>query len=103
MRVESTGLDGALVLEPRCFEDSRGYFFESYNERALREHGVVRPFVQDNHSCSSRRGTIRGLHFQREPHAQTKLVRVTRGAIIDYAVDIRLDSPTFGHRGGRKS
>ena len=83
------------MFEPRCFEDSRGFFFESYNERALREHGITTLFVQDNHSYSSRRGTIRGLHFQREPHAQTKLVRVTRGAVIDYAVDIRPDSPTF--------
>lgn len=95
MRVESTKLDGVLVFEPRCFEDSRGFFFESYNERALREHGIMTLFVQDNHSYSSQRGTIRGLHFQREPHAQAKLVRVTRGAVIDYAVDIRPDSPTF--------
>lgn len=96
MQVETTKLDGVLVLEPRCFDDSRGFFFESYNERTLLEHGVTTRFVQDNHSYSFRRGTIRGLHFQREPHAQAKLVRVTRGAVIDYAVDIRPDSQTFG-------
>ena len=90
-----TGLEGLLMFEPRVFEDSRGYFFEAYNESVFHEAGVKYKFVQDNQSFS-RYGVIRGLHYQLNPHAQCKLVRVLEGAILDVAVDIRRKSPTFG-------
>jgi dTDP-4-dehydrorhamnose 3,5-epimerase len=95
MKVSETGIDGLLVLEPRVFKDPRGYFFESYHKEALKKHGIVHEFIQDNQSRSSH-GVIRGLHYQNKPHAQTKLVRVTEGSIFDVAVDLRKDSPTFG-------
>jgi dTDP-4-dehydrorhamnose 3,5-epimerase len=95
-RVE-TKLDGVFILEPTVFGDSRGFFMESYNRRAFREVGITLEFVQDNHSLSEAAGIIRGLHYQSEPMAQNKLVRVLTGAIYDVAVDIRPDSPTFGH------
>ena len=84
-----------MILEPRVFADARGYFFESYNKKTFED--IVGPvdFVQDNESCSTR-GVMRGLHFQRPPHAQAKLVRCVRGAVLDVAVDIRKDSPTYG-------
>lgn len=85
-----------LLITPRRFGDERGFFSETYSARRLAEAGFDRPFVQDNHSMSSRRGILRGLHFQRPPHMQDKLVRVTRGAVFDVAVDIRSGSPTFG-------
>lgn len=95
--VEKTPIDGLLVLTPRRFADERGFFSESWNRRALREHGVDLPeFVQDNHSLSKRAGTLRGLHFQSPPHAQGKLVRCGRGSLFDVAVDIRRGSRTFG-------
>lgn len=94
-RVE-TKLDGVVILEPNVFGDSRGFFMESYNRRAFREVGIDLEFVQDNHSLSEAPGIIRGLHYQSEPMAQSKLVRVLSGAIYDVAVDIRPDSPTFG-------
>ena len=84
-----------MLFEPRVFGDSRGYFFESYNEKQFAEHGITIRFVQDNQSMSSY-GVIRGLHFQRAPHAQTKLVRVLHGRILDVAVDLRKNSPTYG-------
>ena len=90
-----TGFSGLLIFEPKVFEDSRGYFFESYNERAFHEQGIDVKFVQDNQS-SSAYGVIRGLHYQLPPFAQTKLVRVLSGRIIDVAVDIRKGSPTYG-------
>lgn len=90
-----TGLPGLLVFEPTVFEDSRGYFYEAYNEKTFAQQGVTIKFVQDNQSCSSY-GVIRGLHYQLAPHAQTKLVRVLSGVILDVAVDIRKASPTFG-------
>lgn len=96
MKVTRTTLDGVLVLEPRVFGDERGFFVESFNQRVFDEaigHHVE--FVQDNHSCSAR-GVLRGLHCQRPPHAQGKLVRVVQGAAFDVAVDIRRGSPTFG-------
>jgi dTDP-4-dehydrorhamnose 3,5-epimerase len=102
MNVEKTAIDGVLVLEPRCFGDARGFFMESFNQKLFNEavgHEVV--FVQDNHSRSAR-GVLRGLHFQRPPHAQGKLVRVTAGAVFDVAVDIRRDSRTFGRWVGRE-
>lgn len=96
MRVLETKLDGVYLFEPHVFRDGRGFFMESYNERVMEELGFSFHFVQDNHSLSVAAGTIRGLHYQEEPMAQTKLVRVTRGAIYDVAVDLRKDSPTFG-------
>ncbi len=96
MNVIKTDIEGVFVIEPQVFGDERGYFFESFNaERFLAQTGVEVTFVQDNES-RSRRGVLRGLHFQREPHAQAKLVRVVQGRVLDVAVDIRLESPTFG-------
>ena len=95
MPFRNTDIPGLLVFEPKVFEDSRGYFFESYNERIFQEAGIDLRFVQDNQS-SSGYGVIRGLHYQLPPHAQAKLVRVLRGSILDVAVDIRKGSPTFG-------
>ncbi len=95
MNVISTSLEGVVILEPRVFEDARGYFFESFSQREFDEK--VRPirFVQDNESRSTR-GVMRGLHYQRMPHTQSKLVRCTQGCVVDVAVDIRHGSPTFG-------
>ena len=90
-----TGIQGLFVFEPKVFPDSRGYFFESYNRNIFTEQGINIDFVQDNQS-SSTYGVIRGLHFQLPPHAQSKLVRVLSGRILDVAVDIRRGSPTFG-------
>jgi dTDP-4-dehydrorhamnose 3,5-epimerase len=96
MRIEKTAIEGVLILEPKVFGDARGFFLESFNQRLFDEAvGAPVQFVQDNHSRSVR-GVLRGLHFQRPPHAQGKLVRVTAGAVFDVAVDIRRDSPTFG-------
>lgn len=96
MEVIKTELDGVLILKPRIFNDSRGYFFESYNKRLFEESvGRHVDFVQDNESASTR-GVMRGLHFQRPPHAQAKLVRCVRGRVLDVAVDIRKGSPTYG-------
>jgi len=92
-KITSTSLPGLLVLQPRVFGDDRGFFLESYNERALAELGIQGQFVQDNHSCS-RRNVVRGLHYQIR-HAQGKLVRVVAGEILDVAVDLRRSSPTF--------
>lgn len=96
MKIRETGIEGLMIIEPKVFEDSRGYFFESYHKVRLEEHGITYDFIQDNQSRSSF-GVIRGLHYQKEPHAQTKLIRVTEGTIFDVAVDIRPDSSTFGH------
>lgn len=96
MKVTTTAIEGVLIIEPKVFGDERGFFFESFNQRAFNE-AVGQPvdFVQDNHSRSAK-GVLRGLHFQRPPHAQGKLVRVTQGSVFDVAADIRADSPTFG-------
>lgn len=97
MQIETTPLDGVLVITPPRFGDSRGFFSESWNRRALESAGLRLPeFVQDNHSLSVRTGTIRGLHFQSPPHAQGKLVRCGRGRLFDVAVDVRKGSPTYG-------
>jgi dTDP-4-dehydrorhamnose 3,5-epimerase len=96
MQITRTPIDGVLVFEPKVFGDERGFFLESFNRQAFNEavgHRV--DFVQDNHSRSAR-GVLRGLHYQRAPHAQGKLVRVTQGSVFDVAVDMRADSPTFG-------
>ena len=96
MRILKTDIEGVLIIEPQLFEDERGYFFEAFSERNFAElTGIETRFVQDNESRSSV-GVVRGLHFQLPPHAQSKLVRVVRGAILDVAVDIRRGSPTFG-------
>lgn len=96
MNVEHTAIDGVLILRPKVFGDERGFFMESFNQQRFDE-AVGRPtaFVQDNHSRSTK-GVLRGLHYQLAPHAQGKLVRVTRGSVFDVAVDIRRGSPTFG-------
>ena len=90
-----TDFPGLLIFEPVVFEDSRGYFFESYNEKVFSAEGVEIKFVQDNQARSNY-GVIRGLHFQLAPYAQTKLIRVLSGSILDVAVDIRKGSPTYG-------
>ena len=100
MEVIKTAIEGVLIIEPRIFEDSRGYFFESFSQREFDEKvtpmiGQKITFVQDNESMSSY-GVMRGLHFQRPPFTQSKLVRCVKGAVLDVAVDIRKGSPTFG-------
>lgn len=95
MPFTATPIQGLYIYEPMIFEDSRGYFFESFNEKIFSREGIARPFVQDNQSRSSY-GVIRGLHYQISPHAQSKLVRVLSGKILDIAVDIRKGSPTYG-------
>jgi dTDP-4-dehydrorhamnose 3,5-epimerase len=93
-RVE-TGIEGLVVLEPKVFGDERGFFMETFNAKLFQELGLPTEFVQDNFSRSAR-GVLRGLHFQRPPHAQAKLVRVTQGAVFDVAVDLRRNSKSFG-------
>ena len=95
MNIIETPIPGVVIIEPRLFLDARGYFFESFNQREFEEKVCKTTFVQDNESKSSY-GVIRGLHFQKPPFAQSKLVRVVKGAVLDVAVDIRKDSPTFG-------
>ena len=94
MPIQKTDLQGLLVFEPNVFEDSRGYFFESYNENIFRQEGIDIHWVQDNQSSSSY-GVIRGLHYQLPPFAQSKLIRVLKGKILDVVVDIRKGSPTY--------
>jgi len=91
----ATDLPGLLIFEPKVLPDERGYFFESYNEQVFQKEGISVRFVQDNQS-HSRYGVIRGLHYQINPHAQCKLIRVLQGRILDLAVDLRRDSPTYG-------
>lgn len=95
MEVIKTDIDGVVIIEPRIFRDDRGYFFESFSQRDFQEKVCNTVFVQDNESKSSY-GVLRGLHFQKTPYAQSKLVRVIKGAVLDVAVDIRKGSPTFG-------
>lgn len=96
MIVRPLELDGLLEISPRKFGDDRGFFSETFNAKTFTEAGIDLTFVQDNHSYSAAKGVLRGLHYQLPPFAQDKLVRVTRGAILDVAVDIRKSSPTFG-------
>lgn len=96
MIVRRLELDGLLEISPRKFGDDRGFFSETYNAKSFADAGIDLTFVQDNHSYSAAKGVVRGLHYQLPPFAQDKLVRVTRGAILDVAVDIRKGSPTFG-------
>lgn len=95
MEILDTEIEGLRIIKPKVFTDSRGYFFESYSKRLFDKEIADVEFVQDNESCSSR-GVIRGLHFQRPPFSQAKLVRCVRGTVLDVAVDIRKGSPTFG-------
>lgn len=95
MNIETTKLEGVFILKPKIYEDERGFFTESYNKLLLEKHGIHTTFVQDNHSFTKKTNVIRGLHYQIHPKAQTKLVRVCAGAILDVVVDIRKDSPTF--------
>ena len=95
MNIIKTSIEGIVIIEPRLFKDERGYFFESFNQREFEEKVFKTTFVQDNESKSSY-GVIRGLHYQKPPFAQSKLVRVIKGAVLDVAVDIRKGSPTFG-------
>lgn len=96
MQAEVTALPGVVVVTPRKFGDDRGWFVETWNSATMAKAGLDIGFVQDNHSMSAKAGTLRGLHYQRPPHAQTKLIRCVRGAILDVAVDFRRGSPTFG-------
>ena len=95
MDIIKTAIDGVVIIEPRLFKGERGYFFESFSQKEFEEKVCKTVFVQDNESKSSY-GVLRGLHFQKPPFAQSKLVRVVRGAVLDVAVDIRKGSPTFG-------
>lgn len=95
MKFLQTALVGVYVLEPQAFGDHRGFFMESYSKRELEQAGLFYDFVQDNHSSSTKRGTLRGIHFQKGEKAQAKLVRCTRGAVLDVAVDLRLKSPSY--------
>ena len=96
MKIINTSITGVIIIEPRLFSDERGYFFESFNQKEFEKNVCKTVFVQDNESKSSY-GVIRGLHYQKPPFAQSKLVRVIKGAVLDVAVDIRKGSPTFGH------
>ncbi len=95
MPFKQTVIPGLLLFEPKVFKDDRGYFYESFNEKTFNDAGIVSHFVQDNQSFS-KKNTIRGLHYQLNPHAQSKLVRVILGEVLDVAVDLRINSPTFG-------
>lgn len=95
MNIIKTAIEGVVIIEPRLFKDDRGYFFESFSQKEFEEKVCNTRFVQDNESCSTY-GVLRGLHFQKPPYAQSKLVRVIKGAVLDVAVDIRKGSPTFG-------
>jgi dTDP-4-dehydrorhamnose 3,5-epimerase len=95
MKIETTPFQDLVIITPTVLEDARGYFFEAYNQNILAQQGIDINFVQDNQSFS-KRGTLRGLHYQNPPFAQTKLVRVLQGEIMDVVVDLRKESPTFG-------
>lgn len=99
MKVIQTPIEGLLIIEPDVFKDDRGYFFESFQEKKYRDAGIDARFVQDNESKSVR-GVVRGLHYQLNPFAQAKLVRVVQGSVFDIAVDLRKNSPTFGQHFG---
>lgn len=96
MQIEKTAIDGVVVLVPARFGDDRGWFCETWNASRMAAHGYDIAFVQDNHSLSTEAGTVRGLHYQSAPHAQDKLVRCSRGSILDVAVDARLGSASYG-------
>ncbi|MDD9782681.1 dTDP-4-dehydrorhamnose 3,5-epimerase [Priestia megaterium] len=96
MNIIKTKFEDAVLIEPKVFGDHRGFFTESYNKEMFQQNGIDMDFIQDNHSLSQQPGTLRGMHYQLNDKAQTKLVRVTRGAIYDVIVDIRKGSPTYG-------
>ena len=96
MEIVETAIPDVKILTPKKHGDHRGFFSETYNRKVLAEHGITLEFCQDNHSLSAEVGVLRGLHFQTPPYAQDKLLRVTRGAVFDVAVDVRRGSPTFG-------
>ena len=95
MKLTKTKLEGVVILEPDVFGDHRGFFMESWSKQKLEELGLYYDFVQDNHSKSTVKGTLRGIHFQKGDKAQAKLVRCVKGAVLDVAVDLRYDSPTY--------
>lgn len=95
MKVTDLGIEGVKLIEPIIHEDFRGYYMESYSLRSLLDIGIKNIFVQDNHLLSLKKGTIRGIHFQNMPKAQAKLVRCTKGKILDFAIDLRKNSPTY--------
>lgn len=95
MKVTKTEIEGLLIIEPQCFGDNRGWFMETWTKKKFEDAGINIDFVQDNQSFSATKGTLRGLHFQTNPMAQTKLLRCTRGEILDVAVDLRKGSPTY--------
>jgi dTDP-4-dehydrorhamnose 3,5-epimerase len=95
MRIIKTKIKDVLIIEPDVFEDHRGWFIETYNKEKLKDLGIDASFVQHNHSFTYNKGTLRGLHLQNYPHTQAKLVRCTKGAVLDVAVDLRKDSPTY--------
>ena len=95
MKIIDTEIEDVKIIEPDCFGDHRGWFMETYSTNKFKEIGIDNDFVQDNHSMSQKKGTLRGLHFQNNPYAQAKLVRCTKGKVIDVAVDIRKGSPTY--------
>ena len=95
MKITKTKLEGVVIIEPDVFGDNRGFFMESWNKKKMEEAGLYYDFVQDNHSKSTVKGTLRGIHFQKSDKAQAKLVRCVKGAVLDVAVDLRKNSPTF--------
>ena len=95
MKITKTKLEGVVIIEPDVFGDNRGFFMESWNKKKMEEAGLFYDFVQDNHSKTTVKGTLRGIHFQKGDKAQAKLVRCVKGAVLDVAVDLRPDSPTF--------
>ena len=95
MKKIDTKLPGVYIVEPQVFGDQRGYFMETYNQKVFTDIGITTTFVQDNQSFTAAKGVLRGIHFQNAPHTQAKLVRVTRGAVMDVAVDLRKGSPTY--------
>ena len=96
MEIKKTTLKDAFLIIPAVFQDERGFFLETYSDKKLVEGGISADWVQDNHSMSTKKGVLRGLHFQNAPFTQAKLVRVTKGSVYDVIVDLRKDSPTFG-------
>lgn len=95
MKIKTSAIKDILIIEPELFNDERGYFFESYNKKELEKFGITGEFMQDSQS-QSKKGVLRGMHFQKEPFAQGKLIRVVRGAVLDVIVDLRKNSPSFG-------
>ena len=95
MNIEKTGIEGLYIISPKVFGDNRGWFCETYSQKTMEEAGLFAEFVQDNHSFSEKKNILRGMHFQIKPMAQLKLIRCTRGAILDVVVDLRKGSPTY--------